>query len=121
MRNFVLPLLVLASPLSAQVGLIRQGDYPAEAVRKGEEGTVRVKLRVSAEGMVTNCTVLQSASPSLDATTCRVIIERARFLPAKDEAGKPVEGDFEQSIRWVLGDMKKKKDARDARGLRLED
>ena len=121
MRTFVFLLLLLAPPLSAQVGLIRQGDYPAEAVRKGEEGTVRVKLRVSSEGVVTSCTVLQSASPSLDATTCRVITERARFLPAKDEAGNPVEGDFEQAIKWVLGDLKKKKDPRDARGLRLED
>lgn len=120
MRRFAFALLFLATPLSAQVGLIRHGDYPLEAVRKGEEGTVRVKLRISTDGLVTNCTILESASPSLDATTCRIITERARFTPAKDETGNLIEGDFEQAIKWVLRDFKKK-DPRDARGLRLED
>lgn len=121
MLRFALPLFAFASPLSAQVALIQQGDYPIEAIRKGEEGTVRVKLRVSAEGLVTNCSILQSASPSLDATTCRIITERARYIPASDDAGNAIEADVEQAIRWELGELKKKKDPRDSRGLRLED
>lgn len=119
MRTFLFPCMIAATPLSAQTALLQTGDYPAEAIRKGEEGTVRVKLRVSTEGRVTDCAIVQSASPSLDLATCRILRERARFLPATDDDDKPIEADFEQSIRWQLGDLKKKKERRDATGLRF--
>ena len=69
-------------------GLITDTDYPAAAIRAEEEGTVRVRLGVGANGRVTSCEVSQSSgSSSLDSATCRILRSRARFTPAKDQTG----------------------------------
>ena len=100
-------LLLLSSSTVAQesrpVGLINATDYPAEAIRLGQQGTVRVRLKVSAQGRVMGCSVIQSASPSLDRTTCRILTERARFVPAKGTGGEAIESEFNAPpIRWIL-------------------
>ena len=88
---------------SPPVGLVSANDYPAEAIRLGQQGTVRVRLKVSAEGRVMGCSVIQSASPSLDRTTCRILTERARFVPAKGTNGEAIKSEFDAPpIRWVL-------------------
>ena len=107
MLHFVLLTgLLVGSPLATHekrpVGLISQNDYPAEAVRLGQQGTVRVRLRISAEGRVSTCSIIESAGSALDRATCQVLTQRARFTPGTDAAGKAIEWDFEQSIRWVL-------------------
>ena len=82
--------------------LLSMDDYPKEAVQRGEQGTVRTRLRISREGRVIGCTILQSATPTLDAATCRVLTERARFVPSKKE-GVAIESDFDSPpIRWQL-------------------
>ena len=64
-------------------------DYPAEAVRKGEQGEVVADLLVNPTGGVETCSVvLSSGFADLDQATCAVIHTRARFMPAKDAAGK---------------------------------
>lgn len=66
-------------------------DYPAEAQRNGEEGTVRAALTVDATGRVANCTIIQSSNhESLDNATCNILSRRARFIPARDASGNPV-------------------------------
>lgn len=66
-------------------------DYPADAQRKGEEGTVQAELAVDAAGRTVACTVLHSSgSASLDSATCALLQRRARFLPARDVDGKAV-------------------------------
>jgi TonB family protein len=78
-------------------------DYPVEALRKGEQGFVAFRLDVSAEGAVSDCSVEQSSgSPSLDAATCRILSERARFTPARSSAGKTVADSVSGRIRWAL-------------------
>jgi protein TonB len=118
LRTVLAALLVFASPTWAQgsraVALISQNDYPAEAMRLGQQGTVRVRLRVSAEGRVMGCAVIQSASPLLDRATCRILTQRARFVPAKSINGEAIESEFEAPpIRWVL--PKKRTAPQDAR------
>jgi protein TonB len=64
-------------------------DYPADAQRAGEEGTVQAKLDIDPSGRVVRCTVIRSSGhTSLDAGTCRILIRRARFVPAKDRNGE---------------------------------
>ncbi len=91
---------------SGLVSLFSQDDYPAEAMRKGEEGTSTVRLDVDAAGRVTGCSVIDtSKSPSLDAATCRVLSERARFTPAKGPDGRAVAEHYTQRVRWLLPKM----------------
>lgn len=78
-------------------------DYPADAIRNEEQGTVGFELDVSPEGRVTACRVTSSSgSKSLDATTCRIMTERPRFVPARDSKGRAVADVASASIRWVL-------------------
>lgn len=85
------------------VGLFSSDDYPSEALRAGETGTVHVLLTIDTSGRVSDCHVkLSSLSPSLDAATCRVLSERARFEPAHDRAGRPVADNYSQRITWKI-------------------
>lgn len=83
--------------------LFSDEDYPASAVRAGEQGTVRYRLEIGADGRVTGCTVTASSgSAALDSTTCRLLRSRARFAPARDGDGSPVPDTAEGAITWRL-------------------
>ena len=76
-------------------------DYPAAAWREGREGTVKFALAIDAYGRVTQCTVTQSSGHAdLDATTCRLIVRRARFTPNRDAEGKATSGTFSSEVTW---------------------
>ncbi len=78
-------------------------DYPADAMRNREQGTTRVALAIDVTGHISNCRVVgSSGSASLDATTCKLFIRRARFQPARDEKGQAVEQMIEEKVKWVL-------------------
>jgi hypothetical protein len=56
-------------------------------------------------GRLTGCKiVMSSGSASLDAQTCRIIQQRARFSPARDAQGKPIAGKVFQRVTWRLED-----------------
>ena len=78
-------------------------DYPAAALQARQQGTVRFRLTVSAEGRVTYCTILQSSGHSiLDASICRLMRSRARFTPATDSSGNPVQSAIDEQYTWKL-------------------
>lgn len=99
-------MLAAGTPTKAVSNLasyVRNDDYPDEAIRKGEQGFVGFLLDVSPEGAVIRCTVVQtSGSAVLDATTCQIMSERARFSPARDARGRAVVDSVRGGIRWVL-------------------
>ena len=66
-------------------------DYPSDAMFNGQEGTGQFLLLVNEKGRVAGCHVLTaSGAPALDVQGCYVIMERARFKPARDVSGKPI-------------------------------
>ena len=78
-------------------------DYPAAALRRGDQGAVRFELAVGADGRVTGCRITASSGfPDLDAATCANVTRRARFEPASDGSGARVPGSYNGSIRWVI-------------------
>jgi TonB family protein len=80
-------------------------EYPAEALRRGEQGLVEFALDVSPQGRVANCRVTRSSgSAVLDAATCRLMTVRARFQPGLGPDGRPVADTVRGHIRWVLPD-----------------
>lgn len=84
---------------------VSDSDYPASAIRGGQQGTTRFRLSVAPNGKVTDCIVTSSSgSPTLDAATCRLMKSRARFTPAKDSDGRAVPDTAASAIRWVLPD-----------------
>ena len=88
-------------PGDSLVGLARPEDFPADAMRLNQHGTVTTSLLVGTDGRVKQCDVIESSkSPPLDKRTCEIFIERARFSPATDNHGKPTEGRYEQKVTW---------------------
>lgn len=85
--------------------LITSNDYPAPSIRAEEEGRTEVRLFVSTAGRVQRCAVLVSSGfERLDAATCRVLTERARFTPARNERGRRAVGMVTAGITWRLPD-----------------
>lgn len=79
----------------------KPADYPREAWKAGSEGLVEYRLTVDAEGSPTSCHITQSSGhAALDEVTCAVVMERAKFDPARDEDGNPIEGVYEDAHSW---------------------
>ena len=78
-------------------------DYPADALRAGQEGRVGFSVQVDAKGAASSCSIAQSSgSPSLDATTCDLIMRKAHFIPAHGPNGAGIASRYEGYIRWHL-------------------
>jgi TonB family protein len=86
-----------------QPSWFQDGDYPEAAARAGQQGTVAWELAVDAGGGVTGCTITAgSGSAVLDAETCRLLMGRARFLPARDGSGAPEASTARGRMTWRL-------------------
>ncbi len=85
--------------------LFSTDDYPEQAIRNEEQGTVAFRLTIDRKGRVSDCTVTQSSgSATLDRASCSIVERRARFVPARDTQGRTVEDSMTSRIRWVLPD-----------------
>jgi protein TonB len=94
---------VPASPPVQRGGYVTQDDYPRAALRAGAAGTTAVHLTISAQGRVSECQVTRSAGfDALDKASCDLMLKRARFSPALDKDGKPVEGGYDTHVSWRL-------------------
>lgn len=94
-----------AGGLSAEwiSGVIREQDYPRDALESRKEGLVGLRFTVGANGRVTDCAVARSSGvPSLDGATCRLIIKRFRYRPARDASGRPVAEVVTGDHDWVI-------------------
>jgi TonB family protein len=90
-------------PVSTNMFGLTSGDYPSAALRHAAEGRVIVRIAVSAEGRATECApVATSGNAPIDATTCRVVLSRARFRPGLDAAGRPVATLIIWPVVWRL-------------------
>ncbi len=84
-------------------GAITGRDYPPEARRAGVEGKLTTRYDIDAKGRITRCYVTApSGSDLLDAATCRLVITRYRFAPARDGAGTPVEDTIFEDHGWRI-------------------
>lgn len=95
-------------PESDPTGWITTDDYPMEAWNADIEGDVYVRLLVDEKGYVAECTPQADGNPLLKEASCRLIQERAKFIPGTNVKGKPVKGNWSRTIRWQ---MEKKPDA----------
>lgn len=78
-------------------------DYPPVALERGAQGTVHFRLQIDAQGRVTGCRVTRSSSDAaLDAATCAILLGRARYVPARDVAGRPVRSGDWGRVTWRL-------------------
>jgi len=72
--------------------VFRASDYPIEAERHLWSGTVVADLTINPRGRVDGCKIVQTSGHKvLDDTTCSILVDRARFQPARDQNGNAVE------------------------------
>ena len=82
---------------------VSAADYPPSAIAGRQEGRVRMDLTIGPDGRVRACTIIRSSgSAALDATSCRLLTRRARFIPARDSHGMPATGHLPEEIVWRL-------------------
>lgn len=82
---------------------ILPADYPKAAIDAGEEGATDFTLLIDSEGRPRGCTIDKSSGSSrLDARVCPLLMRRARFIPAFSKEGKPIEGQWSNTIRWEI-------------------
>ncbi len=92
-----------AKPRGNPGAWVSANDYPTRDLGEGNEGLVKFRLEVTAQGKVTQCSVLAtSGHPGLDAATCDKLTRRARFDPASDETGAAVPGSYTGAVRWQI-------------------
>ncbi len=85
--------------------LLSSDDYPAAALRNGESGDVDFELAVGKDGRAGACTITgSSGSSSLDSATCRLMMRRAVFDPARDRRGRPLARRFKGRISWRIAE-----------------
>ena len=78
-------------------------DYPADAMKLSKEGRVGVKIVVEANGHPSACTVTNTSGfASFDSATCRILLQRGKFLPGSDARGQSSSGEYVGRVAWVL-------------------
>jgi len=88
------------TPKANPKALISAEDYPASLAGR-RFGPVSVLLTVGPNGRVLRCDVLRSSgAAALDAATCRLMVSRARFVPAHDAKGGTTEGGIAITMAW---------------------
>lgn len=76
-------------------------DFPANALSEKRQGKVNIELAISPTGAVEGCKILVSSThPDLDAETCNIATNRAKFGPALDLTGQPTAGRVQTQLNW---------------------
>lgn len=100
--------MALSSPDGAQSVQSKNGEfifshYPPRALAAGEQGSVRFRAEVDADGTVLRCKVIEgSGHKRLDRETCDLIVDHASFSPVVDNEGKAREATHEGIVNWRI-------------------
>ena len=82
-------------------GKIRDADYPKALRENFVSGITGTLVSVGTNGRPIGCRVIKrSGSAELDATTCRLVMERFKFRPARNAAGQLISSDIEYEQEW---------------------
>jgi len=92
-----------STPALLNDAIATSADYPSQALRDRSEGITRYRVLVTSQGEGMGCEITESSGDStLDAETCRQMRRRARFEPARNSDGDPVNGYYEGYVVWEL-------------------
>lgn len=100
--------LLIDSTAKAQVllnpmAIALPSDYPTSAIRAGEQGDVTFRVTLDRRANPTACKIISSSgSKDLDATTCRLVMERAKFELTAEQKKARAGGQYTSYVRWLL-------------------
>ena len=82
---------------------ISEDDYPQEAIDVGAEGLVEVDLSVGPDGAPTGCTFVKTAAnEALNSSTCRLLVQRARFVHLQNGEKTTQPSKYRQAVFWKI-------------------
>jgi TonB family protein len=77
-------------------------NYPSDALAQGEQGIMRMRVIVGADGAVESCTMLKATkTETLESPACKAM-QRATFEPARDAMGQPFRSFYVSSITYLV-------------------
>ena len=77
-------------------------NYPRDAWMQGEQGIMRMRVIVAADGSVESCTIISATKTErLESPACEVM-QRAQFDPARDASGTPFRSLYATSITYRM-------------------
>ncbi|MGV3731424.1 MAG: energy transducer TonB [Sphingopyxis sp.] len=80
---------------------VTNDDYPRDDFIRKNEGITSFRLLIGADGSVKGCRITDSSGfPSLDRRTCELLLARAAFHPATDDAGKALLDTYSNRVSW---------------------
>lgn len=90
-------------PLSSPGSWVTDDDYPPAAARQNHQGTVAFQLMIDSSGLPAGCSVVQSSGfEELDQQVCSLMVQRARFSPARDASGKAIAAPYKGRFTWRM-------------------
>lgn len=82
---------------------LSSADYPTKLLRKGQQGIVKFRLSVDADGKATQCHIQKSTRPQeFDDAVCSALMRRAEFEPALGQDGKPLASYWHSTVRFQI-------------------
>jgi TonB family protein len=78
-------------------------DYPSQALQQSDTGASTIMMMIDENGKLKDCMVEETSGvATLDAMTCAILQQRAKFEPALDLAGKPARSVLTDRVRWRI-------------------
>lgn len=75
-------------------------EHTSMESRSPLRGSVRIMLLIDRRGRPRRCAILQSRGDrEVESLTCRSVLAKARFQPARDRAGRPIAAVY--TLPWV--------------------
>jgi protein TonB len=82
---------------------VRYTDYPTTVLRAGQVGTVWFEVMIDSAGKPYGCKVIVSSNvKALDDVSCRLMMARGRFEPARDQFGAAISSSFRRAANWSV-------------------
>lgn len=83
-------------------GRLSARDLPRDVLQPGGELAVSVAYVVGTDGRVRDCAITASSGyQAVDLLVCRLLVERFRYRPARDGAGRPVPAPVRETHSWA--------------------
>jgi protein TonB len=96
----------LAAEPQAIRGYFNKNDYPKALREAKPTGTTGAEVMVGVDGKPLSCRITDpSGIPLFDSETCRLLLKRFRFRPARDMSGKPIAAPWAMDVDWDYIDL----------------
>jgi hypothetical protein len=78
-------------------------DYPESLVASDTEGVVKAGLAIDERGIPGDCHIISSSGEDeVDKVTCRLLVDRGRFAPARGRDGRPAKSNYILRVAWKI-------------------